>query len=465
MLANVQEGWYTIKVFSAGVEWARDFFWGIPTVMLILGVGIAVTLLCGFPQIRLFSRAFSRFRAGFAGRGDRSSYRALCTALASTVGTGNIAGVAGAIAIGGPGAVFWMWISAFFGMATKFGESILSVRFPGCDRKGNPVGGPMYVIRNALPERWHFLASLYCFFGLFAAFGVGNATQINAVFGALREAATGYGLSLSTGLLRILGLFMALAVGVLVSGGAERIGRTAEFLVPIAALAYVTVCVICILLRWSALPGALYRIVSGAFQPGAVTGGTVSGMILAMRTGVARGVFTNEAGMGTAAMAHGSARVNHPVEQGMMGIMEVFLDTLVICTLTALVILTSGISVPYGADAGSALTARALSADLGPWASAFLSGCLCLFALATVLGWGLYAGRCAEFLLGSMNWAVFALCQGLCVLVGAFLNTGLIWSLSDLMNALMALPNLTAMILLLPELRRLTIDYENNNCG
>ena len=447
---------------------ARDFFWGIPTIVLILGLGLGITVLCRCPQLRLFPRALVRFLSAFSGKGgasERGSYRALCTALASTVGTGNIAGVAGAIALGGPGAVFWMWISALFGMATKFAESTLAVRYPGRDSAGNPIGGPMYMICQGLPKPCRFLGTLYCFFGLFAAFGVGNATQVNAVFRAMEETAAGYGYGFSPAFFRASGLLLAVCVALLVSGGARRIGQAAEVLVPVAAMAYLLICAAAIWLRRAELGNAFFRIFSGAFRPEAVTGGSVAGMMTTLRTGVSRGVFTNEAGMGTAAMAHGSASVTHPVEQGLMGIMEVFLDTLLICTLTALVILTSGVSIPYGLDAGSPLTARALSASLGPWAAAFLSGCLCLFALATILGWGLYAGRCAEYLLGSMNWTAFSVCQGLCVLLGTVLNTGLIWSLSDLMNALMALPNLTAMILLLPELRRLTIDYAKNNSG
>ena len=358
-----------------------------------------------------------------------------------------------------------MWISAILGMATKFAESTLAVHFREKNADGSFRGGPMYLIRRGMRKKWHCLACIYSFFGLFAAFGVGNATQVNAVITALEEAGTGYGFAISerTGL--AVGLILAALVMVMVSGGAEKIGAAAEVLVPVAAGAYVIVCLGAVWLGRVRLPGALVSIFQGAFSSKAVTGGAVGSVLMTLRIGVSRGVFTNEAGMGTAAMAHGSAEVDHPVEQGLMGIMEVFLDTIVICTLTALVILTSGVDIPYGQDAGSELTARALSAGFGPWVSAFLCGCLCLFALATILGWGLYAGRCAEYLLGGMNWRLFALCQGVGVLLGAVLETGLVWTLSELMNALMAIPNLIVLISLLPELRRLTIEYMTKKHG
>ena len=440
--------------------------WGIPMLILILGTGLAVTVSCGAPQLRLLIQAMRRFFRQFSGRDSSgSSYRALCTALAATVGTGNIAGVAGAIAIGGPGAVFWMNVSAFFGMATKFAESMLAVRFRERSDDGAFRGGTMYMIRNGLGNRFQWLASVYCFFGLFAAFGVGNATQVNAVTTALREAGAAYGFSVSEGSGLAVGVLLAILVMTLVSGGGEKIGKAAELLVPVAAGAYVFVCLVALWLRRAALPGAVVSILRGAFSPEGVTGGAIGSLFQTLRIGVSRGVFTNEAGMGTAAMAHGSADVDHPAEQGLMGIMEVFLDTVLICTLTALVILTGGVEIPYGQDAGAELTARALSAGLGSWVSAFLCGCLCLFAIATILGWGLYAGRCAEFLLGGMNWKRFALCQGAAVILGSVLDTGIIWTLSEVMNALMAVPNLITLLCLLPELRRLTIDYFNLKCG
>ena len=352
-----------------------------------------------------------------------------------------------------------MWVSAFLGMATKFAESTLAVRFRSADPDGEAMGGTMYMIRSGLSRKLEPMAKCYALFGLLAAFGVGNTTQVNAVISALNGAGEQFGFTLSPVSCAGIGLVLGLAVYFLVSGGAEKIGAAAECLVPVAAGAYIMVCVASLWLKREFLPDAIRAIFCGAFSPRSVTGGMVGSLAQTLTVGVSRGVFTNEAGMGTAAMSHAGAQVAHPVEQGLMGIMEVFMDTILICTLTALVILTSGVSLPYGQDAGAELTARALSADLGPWTGAFLCACLCLFALATILGWGLYAGRCAEFLLGMMNWPLFALGQGVCVLLGTLLDTDLIWSLSELMNGLMALPNLITLLLLLPELRRLTIDY------
>lgn len=461
-LALGPEGWYNVKVFSHFVSMCNGLLWGIPGVAMILGVGAFLTLSTRFVQIRLFPRALREFVRRLTHSEDSGGvtpFRALCTALAATVGTGNIAGVAGAIAIGGPGAVFWMWVSAFVGMATKYAESTLAVRYRARGENGEFLGGTMYMIRTALGEKWQFLAAAYAFFGLFAAFGVGNATQVNAVISALEASASASGFRLPKEVCLTVGLVLAVVVMRMVSGGAGRIGRTAELLVPLVSGAYILLCLAAILLRADRLVPALGAIVRGAFSPKAVTGGAVGSVFVCLRTGISRGVFTNEAGMGTAAMAHGSAEAAHPAQQGLMGIMEVFLDTIVICTLTALVILTSGVEIPYGTPVGAELTLEALCSVFGPWVGVFLSVCLCCFALATILGWGLYAGRCAQFLLGTIRWPVFAACQGVAVLLGAVLETGTVWSLSELMNGLMALPNLITLLVLSPELTRLTREY------
>ena len=429
------------------LERFNEFLWGIPVLGLILGTGAVLTVRTGFAQIRLFPAAVREF---FRRLRDRDSgFRALCTALAATVGTGNIAGVAGAIAIGGPGAVFWMWVSAFLGMAVKFAESVLAVRY----REGDGRAGPMYIIRKGLGCRWQGLAYLYSFFGIIAAFGVGNATQVNAVLSALASAGA------SEGFRRAVGLALAAVVAWMVMGGAKAIGRAAETLVPVVSGVYILLCLGALALHWDAVGESMRSIIVGAFDPGAVTGGAVGGIMTALRIGVSRGTFTNEAGMGTAAIAHGSAETAHPVEQGLMGIMEVFLDTMVICTLTALVILTGGIRIPYGAGAGAELTAGALRASFGDWVSAALCGCLVLFALATILGWGFYAGRCAEFLFGRISWKWFGICQGGGVLLGIFLKTGTVWTLAEIVNGLMAVPNLLALLLLTGEAARLTGEY------
>lgn len=430
------------------IERINALLWGVVVLSLILGTGIWMTIRTGCVQVRLFAASLRQF--GKRLRDRDSGFRALCTALAATVGTGNIAGVAGAIAIGGPGAVFWMWVSAFLGLAVKYAEGVLAVRY----RLPDGRAGPMYIITRGLGKPWRALAYAYSFFGVIAAFGVGNATQVNAVLGALEAAGASGGFALG------MGAVMAVVVARMVMGGAKGITAAAETLVPVVSGVYILLCLTALGLRWERIGGALAEILRGAFAPSAVTGGAVGGLMMTLRIGVSRGTFTNEAGMGTAAIAHGSAEAVHPVEQGMMGIVEVFLDTMVICTLTALVILTSGVRIPYGTAAGSELTASALEGSFGPWVSALLCGCLVLFALATILGWGYYAGRCAEFLFGSINWKWFGLCQGAGVLVGIFLETGTVWTLAEIVNGLMAIPNLAALLCLSGEVVRLTGEWK-----
>lgn len=427
------------------------FLWGFPALIGILGVGIFMTIRTGFAQFRFFPEALGRFFRMFCGR-DRSSFRSLCTALGATVGTGNMVGVAGALCLGGPGSIFWMWVCGLLGMATKYAEAVLAVQYRVTE-SGETRGGPMYIISRGMGCRW--MASLYCFFGIFAAFGVGNATQINAMISSI-QAVTGGGSTLGS---ILLGAALAALVGILLSGGAKRIGAAAEKLVPFAAAGYILLCAWVLILRYDRIGAAFSTILQGAFDPKAVTGGILGSAFAALRTGCARGVFTNEAGMGTAAVAHASARVEHPVQQGMMGIMEVFLDTIVICTLTALVILCSGIPIPYGTDAGGILTGAAFQAVCGRWVQYFLAAAICLFALATVLGWGLYAQSFAVYLLGEGSERWFLWLQIGAAFLGAVLRTDIVWMLSEIMNALMAFPNLIGLYFLSGKIRELTEEY------
>ncbi len=437
--------------------------WGAPALVLILGVGLYLSLRTGFIQLRLFPRAcrdfFSRLRPRRKTSGEVSPFQALCTALAATVGTGNLAGVAGAIAIGGPGAIFWMWICGILGMVTKLAEAALSVRYRV--RQGTEYfGGPMYVISRGMNKRFRWLASLYSFFGVIAAFGVGNATQINAVISGLNDCLTAFGGTPTRGGDLFIGILLSILVLLLLLGGVRRIGAVAERLVPFAAAAYLLLGAVVLVLCRQAIPGAFAAIFQGAFSPNAATGGLVGSAMVTLRVGVSRGVFTNEAGMGTAGIAHAGANVRHPVEQGLMGIMEVFLDTIVICTMTALVILCSGVSIPYGMDPGVSLTIASFSAVVGDWARIFIALSLCLFAFATVLGWGLYGTRCAQYLFGNKVWKAFALLQAVTVVVGATLQTETVWLLAEIVNGLMAIPNLIALAALSPELCRLIIDFQ-----
>lgn len=444
------------------LEAVNRLVWGVPTLLLILGAGIYFTIQTRFAQFRFFPRALKLF---FAKLGNKeksngvSSFQALCTALAATVGTGNLVGVAGAIAIGGPGAVFWMWICALLGMVTKFAEATLAVRYRTREH-GEYLGGPMYMIENGLGRRWHWLACLYSFFGIFAAFGVGNATQINAVIDSLNTIKISWGGCETTQGNLLMGLVMAVLVGITLLGGAGRIGKVASVLIPFVAGGYVLLGIGVLFARVSEIPAAFLSIIQGAFNPQAATGGLLGSAFVALRVGVSRGVFTNEAGMGTAAIAHGSAEVSHPVEQGMMGIVEVFLDTIVICTITALVILVSGVSIPYGTDPGGTLTGRAFSEVYGNWVNIFLAVALASFAFATVLGWGLYGARCVQFLLGYQYVKMFSVLQIVTVIAGAVLQTSTVWLLAETVNGLMAIPNLIALVMLSPELIRLTKEYK-----
>lgn len=438
------------------------FVWGIPALILILTVGVVLSVRTRWAQFRLFPTAIKSLFSQLRSDKDsgNSSYRALCTALGATVGTGNLAGVAGAIAIGGPGSIFWMWICGLLGMVTKFAEAALSVRYRVPDGNGGYMGGPMYMVQRGMGKCWQFLGGIYCFFGVVAAFGVGSATQINAVLGGINGAVKALGGEQSFLLDLLIGIALAVFIVCVLFGGAKRIGTAAAFLVPFASVFYMLLGIGVLALRASAIPAALSAIVWGAFSPQAVTGGVVGSMFQALRIGTSRGVFTNEAGMGTAGIAHGAANVDHPVQQGLMGIIEVFLDTIVICTITALVILCSGAPIPYGKDLGIEITANAFSHVYGPWVHIPMAIALCLFAVATIVGWGLYGARCAQYLFGSRSWKWFVVFQAFSVLLGAVLSTGTVWTLSETANGLMAIPNLIILIYLHPELVRLVNEYQ-----
>lgn len=439
--------------------------WGAPALALILGVGVYISLRLGFVQVVLLPRSlrqfFGRLRPGREEKEGVSSFQALCTALAATVGTGNLVGVAGAICLGGPGAIFWMWVCGILGMATKFAEATLAVRYR-VSGSGGWVGGPMYMITQGLGQKWYPLAWAYCLFGVIAAFGVGNAAQTNAVVTGVNAMLRQFGFRETRQGNLVMGLLLAALIGRMLFGGARKIGDAAQRLVPFAAALYILMCAGVLLLRWKAVPAAAAAIVQGAFSPRAVTGGMLGSAFQALRVGCSRGVFTNEAGMGTASIAHAPAEVSHPAEQGLMGIVEVFLDTIVICTLTALVILVSGVPVPYGVDAGAELTSQAFEAVYGAGACVLLALALVCFAVATVLGWGYYGARCAQFLFGPNAWKYFALVQTGMVTLSAVMDTGTVWQLSETVNGLMAIPNLIALAALTPELVRLTKEYKKS---
>lgn len=454
----------TIEAINSAVN---SFVWGAPAMVCIIGVGLLLTIRTGFLQIRKFPYAIKTtlgriFRKREASDGSMTPFQAVCTALAATVGTGNIAGVAGAIAIGGPGAVFWMWVSAFLGMCTKFSEVTLAVHFRERNAHGDFVGGPMYYIKNGLSRHWHWLAYAFSAFGVLTVFGTGNATQVNTITAAINSALLNYHVigedSLGVSNL-IQGILIAFLVGLILLGGIKRIGSVAERLVPFMALFYIVLALGVVFLNIERIPEVFSSIVYGAFNPSAVTGGVVGSFFLSMQKGVARGIFSNEAGLGTGSIAHACADTKKPVKQGLFGIFEVFTDTIVICTLTALVILCSGIPVNYGADAGAELTIQGFTATYGNWVSLFTAVALCCFAFSTIIGWGLYGARCIEFLFNEKVIKPFMVVYSLVAILGATVNLGLLWSIAETFNGLMSIPNLIAVFLLSGTVVRLVKEY------
>lgn len=445
----------------------NDFIWGVPAMVCIIGVDFYLSCRTGFLQIRKFSYAIQTtigrmFRKRNASDGALTPFQAVCTALAATVGTGNIAGVAGAIAIGGPGAVFWMWVSAVLGMCTKFAEVTLAVYYRETNKEGDLVGGPMYYIKNGLGKNWQFLAVLFSAFGVLTVFGTGNATQVNTITTAVNSALLSCGL-ISEGAVKtsnlIQGIIIAALVALILLGGVKRIGQVTEKLVPFMALLYIVLSVGIILFRIQALPSVIQAIFEGAFKPAAVTGGAVGSLFMSMKKGVSRGIFSNEAGLGTGSIAHACADTRKPVKQGMFGIFEVFTDTIVICTLTALVILCSQVPVGYGQAAGAELTIQGFISVYGNWVSVFTAVAMCCFAFSTILGWGLYGARCIEFLFSEKVIKPFMVAYSLVAILGATADLGLMWNIAETFNGLMAIPNLIALFLLSGTVVKLTKEY------
>ena len=445
----------------------NDFIWGVPAMVCIIGVGFYLSCRTGFLQIRKFSYAIQTtigrmFRKRNASDGALTPFQAVCTALAATVGTGNIAGVAGAIAIGGPGAVFWMWVSAVLGMCTKFAEVTLAVYYRETNKEGDLVGGPMYYIKNGLGKNWQFLAVLFSAFGVLTVFGTGNATQVNTITTAINSALENYSLisdQSKPAVCLITGIVLAALVALVLLGGVKRIGNVAEKLVPFMALFYILLALGVILLHANRIPLVFSMIFEGAFHPQAVTGGVIGSFFTSMKRGVSRGIFSNEAGLGTGSIAHACADTKKPVKQGFFGIFEVFTDTIIICTLTALVILCSGVTVNYGQAAGAELTISGFTSTYGSWVSIFTAISMCCFAFSTIIGWGLYGARCIEFIFDEKIIKPFMVAYSLVAILGATVDLGLLWSIADTFNGLMAIPNLIGVFLLSKTVFKLTREY------
>ena len=454
----------TIKQINDNVN---SFVWGVPAMICIVSAGLLLSFRTRFLQFRKFGYTFRvtigrMFQKKEASDGSITPFQAVCTALAATVGTGNIAGVAGAIAIGGPGAVFWMWMSALLGMCTKFSEVTLAVHFREKNEDGDWVGGPMYYIKNGLGANWRWLAVIFSALGVLTVFGTGNATQVNTITTAIDSALINYHILNNDQLSMfnlIIGVIIAVLVALVLLVGIKRIGKVTEKLVPFMALLYLILAIGVILLHVDHIPSVFISIFKGAFSPSAVTGGVIGSMFVSMKKGVSRGIFSNEAGLGTGSIAHAAADTSVPVKQGFFGIFEVFMDTIVICTMTALVILCSGIPITYGAAAGAELTIQGFTSTYGNWVSIFTAVALCCFAFSTIIGWGLYGTRCIEFIFGSKINKPFMLVYSLVAILGATMDLGLLWSIADTFNGLMVIPNLIALLLLSGTVAKLVKDY------
>ncbi len=433
------------------VQTINGWAWGPVMLVLLLGTGLYLSLGLRFMTIRRIPAALSLLLRGRQGRGDGdiSPFSALMTSLSATIGTGNIAGVATAVALGGPGALFWMWMTALVGMATKYAEAVCAVHFREQDAAGNYSGGPMYYIRNGLHKRWHFLAYAFALFGSLAGFGLANTVQSNSVSQVLESAFSVPPIAT--------GLVLMLLVGAVVLGGLKRIARVASWLVPIMALSYTLMSLLVILVNVEEVPGAIVTIVDGAFSGSAAAGGFAGATVwAALRFGVARGIFSNEAGLGSAPIAHAAARTEEPVQQGMIAMLGTFIDTLVVCTMTGLVIVIMDV-IPTG-ESGANLTSMAFSQAF-PGGQYIVTLGLCLFAFTTMIGWSFYGERCVVFLLGVRAILPFRIAWVIAVPVGTIVELNLVWLIADTLNAFMAIPNLIALILLGPLVFRVSRQY------
>ena len=428
-------------------EWA----WGVPMQALLLGTGIFLTAGLRFLTWRRIRDAFRLLFRGFSGNGagDIPPFRALMTSLSATIGTGNIAGVATAITLGGPGALFWMWLTALFGMAMKYAEAVLAVRYREQDDRGGYSGGPMYYIRNGLGPRFAFLGAAFALFGSMAGFGLANTVQSNSVAQVLGDQ---FQVPWA-----VTGLVLMVLVGAVILGGIQRIAATASAVVPVMAIAYVLMSGVVIAINIEQVPAALKTVVGTAFTGASAAGGFAGATVwAAIRFGVARGIFSNEAGLGSAPIAHAAAQTNEPVEQGLVAMLGTFIDTLVVCTMTGLVIMVTGV-LDSGVS-GASLTAMAFGAAL-PGGELVVTLGVVLFATTTMIGWSFYGERCVVYLFGTRGIWPFRLLWVLTIPVGAGTDLGLIWLIADILNAFMAIPNLIALLLLSPVVFTLSREY------
>ena len=456
----------------------NDVAWGPWMLLLLVGTGVYYSCRVGFIQFTRFGYAMKNtlgkvFQRSEAGEGEITPFQAVSTALAATVGTGNIAGVTGAICVGGPGAVFWMWVSALFGMVTKYAEVVLAVRYRERNADGDWVGGPMYYIRNGLGKGWNWLACLFCILGALAAFGIGNMTQVNTIATSINTAIDAFGGSTAAYTVAIfgqnvpissivIGAVVAMIVGMVLFGGIKRIGAVAELMVPVMAAVYIIASLIVVAFNIGSLGHVIAMIFKGAFSAEAALGGAFGITIMTtIQKGVGRGVFSNEAGLGSAPMAHAASSEKDPVKQGLYGIFEVFMDTIVICTLTAVTLLCgAGDRIVWGQSAGAEMISAAFATVFGARVGSMMVAVgITLFALSTILSWSLYGTRCCEFLMGSKAAKVYQVIFVAVILVGAALELDLVWNIADTLNGFMAVPNLVALLTLSPVVIKLTKEH------
>ena len=463
--------------FAEIVAAVDDFAWGPVMLVLLVGTGLYLSIRSGFLQFTRFGYAMKNtigkiFKKQSAGKGEVTPFQAMTTALAGTVGTGNIAGVTGAIFIGGPGAVFWLWISALVGMVTKYSEVVLAVKFRERNAAGDWVGGPMYYIKNGLGKGWMWLAFVFAFFGMTASFGIGNTTQVDSIATAIGTAVSAFGGDSSNMTFRIIiGVIVALLAGVVIIGGIKRIGSVTEKLVPAMAVIYILAALVVVFGNIGQLGHVLGDIFRGAFQPAAVCGGAAGVAIMTtIQKGIARGVFSNEAGLGSAPIAHAATSETDPVKQGVYGIFEVFMDSIVICTLTSLALLMGLYAqggVAYTPDgAGSEMVVAAFTSIFsGKVAAVIIAVGLSLFAFSTILSWALYGSRCVEFMCGRFAKTatiVYKVIFCVILVIGSTLGLDLVWNIGDALNGLMAIPNLIALLLLSGTIIKVTKEHFSN---
>lgn len=442
-----------METLSELVKGLNGIVWGPLMLVLILGAGLYLTGgLKGMPLRKLGYgvRMLWRGRVAKSGEGDITPFNALMTSLSATIGTGNIAGVATAIFLGGPGALFWMWCTALVGMATKYSEAVLAVRYREVDANGDHIGGPMFYIKNGLGKRWAWLGGAFAVFGALAGFGIGNTVQANSVADALN---TNFGVPhIATG------ITLAILAALVLIGGIRRIAEVAGKLVPFMAVAYVLAGLVVLVMYAGEIPAAIALIVQHAFTPIAATGGFAGAAVwAAIRFGVARGIFSNEAGLGSAPIAHAAAKTDSPVRQGTIAMLGTFIDTIIVCSITGLAIVVTGAWT--SGETGAALSAHAFETALPGVGAHIVTIGLSLFAFTTLLGWSFYGEKCVEYLFGVKSILPFRVLWILAVPVGAMANLGFIWLVADTLNALMAIPNLIALLLLSPVVFSLTREY------